>query len=278
MAQSLALPAWSRSGALGTQRGMPLSALQSTTIRAGASLLALPVGAAFYAAGRLRRGRRKPLHPDGAVLPGTLHRDGAPSTWGTPWLDATGDHEATVRLSRSAGLPSPLPDILGLAIRVRVDGRDADLLLSTTGRGRAGRFLLQPRADPGRGFYTTLLPYRSGRGPVLIAAEGEPPRPLPTDPAGVADHLTAQPMRFTLSCAAPGGPWERFGTLDVGVPEGLADSGGSSKPPGSGASVDAAISFDPVQNPLPGLQMYDGVARIRARAYASARRSRGLPG
>ena len=102
-------------------------------------MLALPVGASFYAAGRLRRGRRKPLHPDGAVLPGTLHRVGAPTTWGSRWLDATGEHEATVRLSRSAGLPPPLPDILGLAIRVRIDGRDADLLLSTTGRGPVGQ-------------------------------------------------------------------------------------------------------------------------------------------
>jgi len=237
-------------------------------------MLALPVAAAFYAAGRLRRGRRKPLHPDGAVLPGTVHRDGAPTTWGTPWLDATGEHEATVRLSRSAGLPPPLPDILGLAIRVRIGGRDVDLLLSTTGRGRVGRFLLQPRADPGRGFYTTLLPYRSPRGPVLIAAEAKPPRPLPPDPAGVADRLTARPMRFALSCAGPGGRWERFGTLEVGGRR--SASGASSAPRGSDRSVDAGISFDPIRNPLPGLQMYDVVAGIRARAYASARRSRGL--
>src|SRR5687768_8860748 len=122
----------------GTEGCMPRPPLPSAATRATASVLALPVGAAFYAAGRLRRGRRKPLHPDGAVLPGTLRRSGAPTTWGTPWLDATGEHEATVRLSRSAGLPPPLPDILGLAIRVRVDNRDADLLLSTTGRGRVG--------------------------------------------------------------------------------------------------------------------------------------------
>ena len=245
-------------------RRPPLPSTAAT--RATASMVALPIGAAFYAAGRLRRGRRKPLHPDGAVLPGTLRRDGAPTTWGSPWLDSTGEHEATVRLSRSAGLPTPLPDILGLAIRVRIDGRDADLLLSTTGRGRVGRFLLQPRADPGRGFYTTLLPYRSQRGPVLIAAEPEPPRPLPPDPAGVADELTAAPMRFALSCAGPGGGWERFGSLEVGRTGRRSDS------------VDAPISFDPVRNPLPGLQMYDVVARVRTRAYASARRSRGLPG
>ena len=91
-------------------------------------------------------------------------------------------------------------------------------------------------------------------------------------------HITAMPMRFTLSCAAPGGRWERFATLDVGVPGQRAAAAGLAGPPGSDGSVDAAISFDPVRNPLPGLQMYDVVARIRTRAYASARRSRGLPG
>ena len=245
------------------------ASLPSSATRPAVSAVAVSLGALFYAVGRLRRGRRKPLHPDGAVVAGTVHRDGTPSPWGAPWLDATGEHEATVRLSRSAGLPPPLPDVLGMALRVRVDGRDADLLLSSTGRGRVGRFLLRPRTAPGRGIYTTLLPYRSPRGPVLIAAEPEQPRQLPPDPAELAEHLAAEPMRFALSCAAPQGPWQQFGTVEIGRQVG---------PPSTGAGVDAPISFDPVLNPLPGLQMYDVVARIRARTYASARRARGLPG
>jgi hypothetical protein len=245
------------------------TAASPSAIRPAVSAVAVSLGAVFYAVGRLRRGRRKPLHPDGAVLPGTVHRDGAPTSWGAPWLDATGEHEATVRLSRSAGLPAPLPDVLGLALRVRVDGRDADLLLSTAGRGRVGRFFLRPRLSPGRGAYTTLLPYRSPRGPVLIAAEPEQPRRLPPDPAGLADRLAAEPMRFTLSCAAPRGPWRQFGTLEIG---------GASLRPSDRAGVDAPVSFDPVLNPLPGLVMYDAVGRVRATTYASARRARGLPG
>jgi hypothetical protein len=237
--------------------------------RPAVSALAVSLGALFYAVGRLRRGSRKPLHPDGVVLPGTVHRDGAPTSWGAPWLDATGEHEATVRLSRSAGLPPPLPDVLGLALRVRVDGREADLLLSSAGRGRVGRFLLRPRRTPGRGMYTTLLPYRSPGGPVLIAAEPEQPRRLPPDPAGLAGGLAADPMRFALSCAAPRGRWRQFGTLEVG---------GRVGQPSGHTGVDAPISFDPVLNPLPGLELYDVVARVRARTYASARRARGLPG
>ena len=237
--------------------------------RPAVSALAVFLGALFYAAGRLRRGRRKALHPDGAVMAATVHRDGTPTPWGAPWLDATGEHEATVRLSRSAGLPSPLPDVLGMALRVRIDGHDADLLLSSAGRGSLGRFLLRPRTAPGRGIYTTLLPYRSPRGPVLIAAEPERSRQLPPDPAGLAARLATDPMRFRLFCAAPRGPWQQFGTLEIGT---------EVDPPASRAGVDAPISFDPVLNPLPGLRMYDAVAGVRARTYASARRARGLPG
>ena len=250
-------------------RTSPPISLPTASTRQGVSALAVSLGAAFYAVGRLRRHRRKPLHPDGAVLPATLHRDGAPTAWGAPWLDATGEHETTVRLSRSAGLPPPLPDVLGLALRVRIDGLDADLLLSSTGRGRLGRFLLRPRTAPGRSIYTTLLPYRSPRGPVLIAAEPERPRQLPPDPAGLAGELTATPMRFVLSCAAPRGEWERFGSLEIG---------GQTDARTGRSSVDAPVSFDPVLNPLPGLRMYDIAARLRAQAYRSARRSRGLPG
>ncbi len=245
------------------------TAVPPSATRPAVSAVAVSLGALFYAVGRLRRGRRKPLHPDGVVLPGTLHRDGAVTTWGAPWLDATGEHEATVRLSRSAGLPPPLPDVLGLALRVRVDGRDADLLLSSSGRGPDGRFLLRPRIAPGRGAYTTLLPYRSPRGPVLIAAEPEQARRLPPDPAGLAERLAAEPVRLTLSCAEPRGPWRQFGTLEIG---------GQGGQPSNDAGVDAPISFDPVLNPLPGLVKYDVVARLRARTYASARRARGLPG
>lgn len=261
---------------------MPLPSLPAPVpaevARPAVSALALSLGAAFYAVGRLRRGRRKPLHPDGAVLPGTVHRDGAATTWGTAFLDATGEHEAVVRLSRSAGLPPPLPDVLGLAVRISIDGRDADLLMSSAGRSTVTRFLLRPRTSPGRGIYTTLLPYRSARGPVLIAADPDPPRRLSSQPAALADELGAEPMRFTLRCAAPRGRWEPFGTLEVGTPTAdVSDSGGPFGPPRSDNSVDAAISFDPVLNPLPGLRMYDVIARVRATTYAAARRARGLP-
>ena len=251
--------------------GPPMLRLPVSTraTRPVVSALAVTLGGTFYVVGKLRRRRRKPLHPDGAVLPGTLQRDGAPTAWGAPWLDATGEHPAVVRLSRSAGLPQPLPDVLGLAVQVCLDGQNADLLMSSAGPGRVGRFLLRPRFSHGRGIYTTLLPYRSPRGPVFLAAEPQPPRQLPTDLIAMATQLSAEPMRFVLSCAAPGGAWERFGSLEVGSPTLPA--------PRSDGSVDAQIAFDPVLHPLPGLQLPDWLARIRATTYAAARRARGLP-
>jgi hypothetical protein len=48
-----------------------------------------------------------------------------------------------VRQSRAVGLPSPAPDIFGLAVRVPTEGgRHGDLLFATTGLGRITRFTL----------------------------------------------------------------------------------------------------------------------------------------
>src|SRR3712207_8796467 len=47
----------------------------------------------------------------------TLCRSG-PGGWGAALLDQPGEHEGVVRLSRGAGLPEPLPDVEGLALRL----------------------------------------------------------------------------------------------------------------------------------------------------------------
>jgi hypothetical protein len=80
-----------------------------------------------------------------------------------------------VRESRSVGLPEGLPDIHGLAVRVtNPDGTPGDLLLATTGWGRLTRFVLTvSRTTYGRPM-TTLLPYRTDAGPVLLGARSDP--------------------------------------------------------------------------------------------------------
>ena len=92
-------------------------------------VVAVPLGAIA------RRRGGKPMHPRGAVLDAVLERHGATPPFGVPWLDEVATDRVVVRLSRGAGLPAPLPDVLGLAIRLGGDAAPVDLLLSSTGRG-----------------------------------------------------------------------------------------------------------------------------------------------
>src|SRR5437763_503325 len=95
--------------------------------RAGGAALA----AATALGGRLRRAR-KPLHPRGVHLQGTLVRLGSDGleSWQVPWLDEPGGVPAHVRLSRGLGVPPPWPDFLGLAIRAE-EPTPADLLFTS---------------------------------------------------------------------------------------------------------------------------------------------------
>jgi hypothetical protein len=188
----------------------------------------------------------KPLHPRGAVLTGTLVRRGSRPSSGVPWLDATGEDEVLVRWSRSAGLPAPLPDVFGLAVRVPApDGRVGDLLFSSVGRGPLTRFLLVPRRSPGVPL-GTLLPYRTAAGPVLLRVE----------PADGEDL-----RRLELSWAVGRGPWRPF--AEIRLPEAPQSAG------------DAPLSFDAVLHTVPGLEQYDWVRRVREPSYRAARQRRG---
>ncbi|MFG1754250.1 hypothetical protein [Streptosporangium sandarakinum] len=75
------------------------------------------LAAVFGTAARIRRGR--PLHPVGLLFDAALHLHGAPSLWGAAFLDEAMELRGIARLSRSAGLPYPSPDVLGLAVRWR---------------------------------------------------------------------------------------------------------------------------------------------------------------
>jgi hypothetical protein len=184
------------------------------------------------------RSRTKPLHPEGQLRRATLTRMGGGALTGVPWLDDAGRDEALVRLSRGIGLPELLPDVQGLAVRLELDGAPADVLFATTGLGRLTRYLLTPtRKVVGRPL-TTLMPYRSPRGPLLLAAVPE------------------SEQAFDLRWAGPVGPWTSFGRLELGEP--LGD--------------DTRVSFDPVVNVVPGLSNYGWVERLREPAYWVARR------
>jgi hypothetical protein len=174
------------------------------------------VTAALTGLAAVRRG--KALHPHGAVHRATLRIHGdpiAPGLLGTP-----GEHVAVVRFSRAVGLPRPLPDLLGLAIRVLDAGGpgcDQDLLLTTTVRRR----ILSPARDVQDRPYSSVLPYRAPSAPpFLIGAlpRGDAPRP---DGADELDRLARAAatgaLRFDLAVAPLHGPFRAVGELHVGA-------------------------------------------------------------
>ena len=185
------------------------------------------------------RPARKPLHPDGEVVRGRILRHGTEEPTGVAWLDEPGEDDVVARRSRAIGLPRRLPDIQGLAVRVRVSGADGDILFATTGLGRLTRFVLTASRHPRTRPLTTLLPYATDSGPVLLAAEG------------------SERGTYDLSWAHASGEWHPFGVLLL-----------------STVRADAEISFDPVLHQIPGLRQYASVRRLREPAYLRARRSR----
>jgi hypothetical protein len=215
------------------------------------------VGIVLGALARRRRG--KPMHPRGAVFSAALERHGSSDTaWGVPWLDATATEAAVVRLSRGAGLPAPLPDLLGLAIRLpSAGGAPVDLLLTTTGRGPLGRLLPTPRRDTAA-IYSSIMGYRSDAGTLRIAALPQDDA-VPSEPAPLATVVARDGLSFTLAVARGRGPWVPFGRLVLGAPA---------------EPLDPDVQFDAVLNPPPGLVPDGPMARFRAPAYGRARRAR----
>ncbi|MGY1721543.1 phosphodiesterase [Blastococcus sp. SYSU DS0533] len=213
-------------------------------------LVAGPLGAVA----RWRHGR--PIHPRGAVLDAVLERYGAGPPLGVPWLDGSGTTGALVRFSRGAGLPAPLPDVLGLAIRsTGTDGAPVDLLLSTCGRGVLTRRVPVLRADAAA-TYGSIMAYRSAAGPVRLAAFPDVPS-LPSDPEPVAAAAEAGAVAFTLAVAPGAQAWRPFATL---------------RATGAHHPLDTALRFDAVCNPPPGLVADGPLARFREPAYVTARR------
>ncbi|MDX6276078.1 MAG: hypothetical protein QOJ72_206 [Nocardioidaceae bacterium] len=217
--------------------------------RAGAAAATVPgavLTAVFGAASRLRP-TAKPLHPRGVLHGAVVRRTGLAEPSGVPWLDEPGTDHALIRLSRATGVPDPLPDIHGLALRVPAGDRHADVLFASTGLGAITRFTLfaARRASPHA--YSTLLPYRTPSGPLLLAA-------IPVD---------EDARNFTLAAASMRGPWRTFGQLEI------------EDVPGDAPTGDESVSFDPVTNQLPGLDYYPWATQLREGAYRASRWSRG---
>jgi len=182
----------------------------------------------------------KPLHPRGELMRGRIYRHGLWPATEVDWIDRPGEDDVLVRLSRAIGLPSALPDIHGLAVRVPVEGGVGDLLFASTGWGKLSRYVLTAARSPQARPMTTLLPYRGPSGPVLLGAR-----------ANGAES-------FELSCATPDFDFRVFADLRL-----------------SRIAVDDEdVSFDPVRHQLPDLDQYPTVEMLREPAYRRARDSR----
>jgi hypothetical protein len=169
----------------------------------------------FDAMTRLRHG--KPIHPRGIVARAMVERTGSTyGRWDVPWLDEPGTDVGIVRFSRAAGLPAPVPDVLGLALRLGTVGTRHDLLLATTGMRPGWRHVLFPRRHALRAPYGSLLPYDAAGRRVLIAAVPEAGAPHGISDADVARALAPASRTFQLPPGAPASMSRRFSQLHYG--------------------------------------------------------------
>ena len=164
-------------------------------------LLTLPRSAASTALGlgTALRGARV-FHPRGSGHTGTVVVTGG-GAWGARLLDDPASYDVVVRVSRAAGLPEPLPDAIGIAIRFPHLGREGaplDLLVNTAGSAPVLRHVFLP--VPLTRTFTTVLPYRTGDGSRIM---------LGARPAG--------DLRWELLVAPLAGPWQPWGSLALGA-------------------------------------------------------------
>lgn len=133
------------------------------------------------------------FHPHGRTTTATVTVSGG-GDWGAAVLDRPAVHEGVVRVSRGAGLPQPLPDVEGLALRLPglgVDGAPLDLLINSAWRYAFAPSVLAPT-------WSALLPHRTGTGRLVL--------------------LGARPREggFELVAAPPLGRWRPWARLDLG--------------------------------------------------------------
>jgi hypothetical protein len=200
-------------------------------LRLWAAAAAGPVVAAgFYALAALRR--KRSLHPTGIGYQGWLQvpKDSPPRP-GVPLFQAGTTHRAVLRLSRGAGLPEPLPDALGVAIRLpdaHGPGVDQDLLMTSSTDRPLLRRLLFPARSFVRGAFSTALPYDLGSErvvlllvPVPISA-GRSTGQAGRHPVGGAlaelRAATADGLGFELRTARSLGRSQPLATVTVGPP------------------------------------------------------------
>ncbi|HEX5762558.1 MAG TPA: hypothetical protein VFY04_05500 [Solirubrobacterales bacterium] len=226
---------------------------------------ARPPGAAAIArmfSGLSRWRGKRIFHPNGVGFAARLTPIGGSRTGATA-LDAPS--EPVVRLSRALGLPEPLPDPCGLAIRVpdaHGRGRHQDFLLVSSGQAPLARHMILPA----RGFldrpYSSLLPYRLNGKLVVLVARG-----VGDDGRGpLLEELRERELgglEFELGTATLTGKWRPVAQLALG--ECLP------------ADETERLAFDPT-NTGGGLELAWWLNRLRGPSYRASQEGRASSG
>ncbi len=206
----------------------------------------------------------KAVHPAGAVYGARVTIEGAPAAPRTSeLLSRPSTWRAVVRFSRSLGLPRPLPDLLGVSLRV-LDAygprRHQDVLMVSSVDLPVLHHLFVPATDFQQRPYSSSLPYRAGDETFIVGVvpDRASPRPAGDDELDRLHRAAATGrLRFWLATAAVGGRFRNVGTLHV--EDRLPDA------------VDA-LRFNPF-NCGGGMRPLGTLNRLRDYAYPLARSS-----
>jgi hypothetical protein len=139
----------------------------------------LSLGAVLAALAAVRRG--KAVHPHGVVYEARLAIAGeSTAPQAAELLARRGERDAIARFSRSIGLPRPIPDLLGLSLRVPDaygSGMHQDFLLVTSADYPLLHHIFLPARDVQQRPYTSALPYRAKEDLFLVGALPQPGSP-----------------------------------------------------------------------------------------------------
>jgi hypothetical protein len=185
-------------------------------------IIGLPVGGALALLAAVRRG--KAVHPHGVVHAGRLVvRHDAPVPRAARLFSEPGEHAALVRFSRSVGVPRPIPDLLGMSIRLPdVYGEHChqDFMLVSSADIPVVHHLFLPATDVWERPYSSSLPYRAGGERFLIGALPDPDSPRPDDGDTELERLDAAArtgrLRFQLAIAPVMGRFQPVADLWIG--------------------------------------------------------------
>ncbi len=234
-------------------------------LRLWAAAAAGPVVAAGFATLAALR-RRRSLHPTGIGYQGRLRVPvESPPRPGVPLFQPGATHRALLRFSRGAGLPEPLPDALGVAIKLPDaygPGVDQDLLLTSSIDRPLLRRLLFPARSFVRGAFSTALPYDFGGERVVLVLV--PVLTRAGRPAGGAlaelRAATADGLGFELRTARSFGRSQPLATVTVDPP--------------LSADQTEALRFNPWTTG-PGIRPSGWLNLLRDAAYRASQRGRG---